>query len=84
LREAALRDHGQAQLDLAELYQTGRGVPRDPVQSYVYASLAARNERMPPKGGARIAASRMRELSRQLTDEERRLAERLAEVASTW
>jgi TPR repeat protein len=44
LREAALRDHGQAQLDLAELYQTGRGVLRDPVQSYVYASLAAHNK----------------------------------------
>lgn len=83
-REAALRDHGQAQLDLAGLYQAGRGVPRDLVQGYIYASLAARNERMPPQGGVRRATGKVQELSRQLSDEERRLAESLAAIASTW
>jgi hypothetical protein len=41
---AAEYDHGEAQYNLASMYQIGEGVPLDLVQSYVWARLAQDNE----------------------------------------
>ncbi len=40
LRQAALKNDGQAQELLGQLYEEGKGVPRDPVQAYVFYGLA--------------------------------------------
>ena len=41
LKKAADQGDATAQFNLAMLYSAGRGVPRDPVQAYMWADLAA-------------------------------------------
>lgn len=59
-RQGARCGHVVAQLNLGELYSTGLGVERDPVQAYVWLGLAAR-------GGNRWASEFQQRVASEMT-----------------
>jgi len=66
-REAARCGHVVAQLNLGELYSTGTGVARDPVEAYMWLGLAAR-------AGNRWAADYQQRIAPEMTPAQRREA----------
>ena len=59
-RRAAEAGNAVAQLNLGDLYSRGAGVPRDLVTAFVWFSLSAEQ-------GRRWPATRLREISREMT-----------------
>ncbi|MDD4927876.1 MAG: SPOR domain-containing protein [Gallionella sp.] len=68
---AAEQGESQAQFNLGVMYINGQGVPKNLIESYRWAKLAADQ-------GHVTALSLVNDLTRQMTREERRLAEKMA------
>jgi localization factor PodJL len=68
-RRAAMRGYIDSQFNLATLYASGRGVPKDLTESYKWFALAAR-------AGDAGAARRLEEIKSQLDLPEQEAAER--------
>ena len=62
-RRAALQGHPVAQLNLGELYRRGEGLPRRPVQAYLWFTLAI-------EGGSVWAAEQLKALTTTMTEAE--------------
>lgn len=82
LRKAGLRGHAGAQSYLGSFYENGFGIDRDPVEAYVWYSLAAQQraaaQSFRPDIDPRASADKLKAaFSRlELRDAERKLAER--------
>lgn len=74
LRKAAMNNDGLAQQALGELYDQGRGLPRDGVQAYVFYGLASFH-------GVATARAKMTALQERLGNDERARGERLLSAA---
>jgi TPR repeat protein len=71
---AAVQNHAAAQTHLGLMYWMGSGLPRDPLQAYLWFHLAAQQ-------GGEVAAEHRDRVGRDYLDPERiRLARSLAEV----
>jgi uncharacterized protein len=73
-RKGALRNFGPAQLALAQLYEDGRGLPRDLPMAYLYYGLANAN-------GERAGTAKLAELDAKMSASERDRARQLLQGA---
>jgi TPR repeat protein len=76
LRQAAMKKHAAAQFAYATLCERGVGIPANPVQAFVYYSLALR-------GGEASAQSRLDALRDRMAPQEIETAQKLVAAASS-
>lgn len=74
LRQAALKNDGPAQELLGQLYEEGKGLPRDPVQAYVFYGLANHH-------GVGSARMKLTALESAMAPSEKERAQRLLAAA---